>query len=100
VRFHNCPGCQRHITANATEELKLDGYRSIAFKTGGKVYLRSRNDKDFNATYPDIVKALAGMPDETVIDDRPPLAPRVEIWGHLAILSSYLQRDGFQCRSA
>ena len=49
-------------------ELKLDGYRSIAFKTGGKVHLRSRNNKDFNATYPDIVKALGGMPDETVID--------------------------------
>jgi DNA ligase D-like protein (predicted ligase) len=49
-------------------ELKLDGFRSIAFKTGGKVYLRSRNNKDFNATYPSIVKALAHMPDETVID--------------------------------
>jgi bifunctional non-homologous end joining protein LigD len=49
-------------------ELKLDGYRSIAFKTGRKVHLRSRNNKDFNATYPDIVKALGGMPDETVID--------------------------------
>jgi DNA ligase D-like protein (predicted ligase) len=49
-------------------ELKLDGYRSIAFKTGGKVYLRSRNNKDFNASYPHIVKALANMPDETVID--------------------------------
>jgi ATP-dependent DNA ligase len=30
-------------------ELKIDGYRSIAFKTGGKVHLRSRNDKDFSA---------------------------------------------------
>jgi DNA ligase D-like protein (predicted ligase) len=49
-------------------ELKLDGFRSVAFKTGGKVYLRSRNNKDFNASYPDIVKALANMPDETVID--------------------------------
>jgi ATP-dependent DNA ligase len=28
-------------------ELKLDGYRSLAIKTGGKVQLRSRNDKDF-----------------------------------------------------
>jgi bifunctional non-homologous end joining protein LigD len=28
-------------------ELKFDGFRAIAFKTGGKVYLRSRNDKDF-----------------------------------------------------
>jgi ATP-dependent DNA ligase len=32
-------------------ELKLDGFRSIAFKTGGKVHLRSRNDKDVNAKY-------------------------------------------------
>ena len=49
-------------------ELKLDGYRAIAFKTGGKVHLRSRNDKDFSAKYPAIAKALAAMPDETVID--------------------------------
>uniref|UniRef100_Q01RI2 DNA ligase (ATP) n=1 Tax=Solibacter usitatus (strain Ellin6076) TaxID=234267 RepID=Q01RI2_SOLUE len=49
-------------------ELKLDGFRAIAYKTGGKVHLRSRNDKDFNAKYPVIVKALAHMPDETVID--------------------------------
>jgi ATP-dependent DNA ligase len=28
-------------------ELKLDGYRAIAIKTGGEVLLRSRNDKDF-----------------------------------------------------
>src|ERR1700719_191751 len=49
-------------------ELKLDGYRSLAIKTGGKVQLRSRNDNDFNGRYPGIVKALAPMPDETVID--------------------------------
>src|SRR5271170_4528280 len=49
-------------------ELKLDGYRALAIKSGGKVQLRSRNDNDFNSTYPGIVKALAQMPDETVID--------------------------------
>lgn len=49
-------------------ELKLDGYRAVAFKTGGKVRLRSRNNKDFSAKYPAIVKALAAMPDDTVID--------------------------------
>jgi ATP-dependent DNA ligase len=32
------------------------------------VNLRSRNDNDFNVRYPGIVKALAPMPDETVID--------------------------------
>jgi DNA ligase D-like protein (predicted ligase) len=46
----------------------MDGYRSIAFKTGDSVYLRSRNNKDFNGSYPGIVKVLANMPDETVID--------------------------------
>ena len=49
-------------------ELKLDGFRAIAFKAGGKVHLRSRNDKDFNSRYPVLVRALGGMPDETVID--------------------------------
>jgi ATP-dependent DNA ligase len=49
-------------------ELKLDGYRALAIKSGGKVHLRPRNDNDFNHRYPTIVKALAPMPDETVID--------------------------------
>ena len=49
-------------------ELKLDGYRALAIKTGRKVQLRSRNDNDFTGKYPLIVKALAALPDETVID--------------------------------
>jgi bifunctional non-homologous end joining protein LigD len=49
-------------------ELKFDGYRALAIKDGGKVRLRSRNDKDFNSRYPAIVKALTAMPDQTVID--------------------------------
>ncbi len=51
-----------------TYEIKLDGYRALAFKKAGKVHLRSRNDNDFNARYPGIVKALAPLPDDTVID--------------------------------
>src|SRR5262245_27304406 len=49
-------------------ELKLDGYRAVAFTSGRTVELRSRNDKDFTRTYPTIVKALAKLPPETVID--------------------------------
>jgi ATP-dependent DNA ligase len=49
-------------------ELKLDGYRAIAIKSGGRVRLRSRNDKDFAGKYPLIARAFAGLPDETVVD--------------------------------
>jgi DNA ligase D-like protein (predicted ligase) len=49
-------------------ELKLDGYRAIAFKRVGTVHLRSRNDNDFSGRYPGVVTALAKMPDNTVID--------------------------------
>jgi DNA ligase D-like protein (predicted ligase) len=49
-------------------ELKLDGYRAIAFKRNGEVSLRSRNDNDFNQRYPAVVKALRRLPDDTVID--------------------------------
>jgi DNA ligase D-like protein (predicted ligase) len=49
-------------------ELKLDGYRAIAFKRNGAVHLRSRNDNDFNTRYPAVVEALAKLPENTVID--------------------------------
>jgi DNA ligase D-like protein (predicted ligase) len=49
-------------------EVKLDGFRALAIKTNGKVLLRSRNNKDFNAKYPGVVRALQRLPDETVID--------------------------------
>jgi len=49
-------------------QLKLDGYRAVAFKTGGRVHLRSRNDNDFSLRYPAVVTGLAGLPGETAID--------------------------------
>jgi DNA ligase D-like protein (predicted ligase) len=49
-------------------ELKVDGYRAIAFKSGGKLQLRSRNDNDFSRRYPGVLKGLTNLPDETVID--------------------------------
>lgn len=49
-------------------QLKLDGYRAIAFRSGGRLHLRSRNDNDFAVRYPRVVDGLAGLPDETVID--------------------------------
>jgi bifunctional non-homologous end joining protein LigD len=49
-------------------ELKLDGYRALAFKRNGVVHLRSRNDNDFATRHPGVLKGLARMPDDTVID--------------------------------
>jgi len=49
-------------------QLKLDGYRAIAFKTRGAVHLRSRNDNDFNIRYPSVLKGLAALPEDTVVD--------------------------------
>jgi DNA ligase D-like protein (predicted ligase) len=49
-------------------ELKLDGYRAIAFKRNGAVHLRSRNDNDFNTRYPAVVESLAKLPENTVVD--------------------------------
>jgi len=44
-------------------ELKLEGYRALAIKSGGEVQLRSRDYKDFNTRYPGLVEALGSMPD-------------------------------------
>ena len=55
-------------SARWSYQLKFDGYRAVAFKTGGRVHLRSRNDNDFSVRYPAVVRGLAKLPSETVID--------------------------------
>jgi ATP-dependent DNA ligase len=49
-------------------ELKLDGYRAVAIKSGDRVRLLSWNNKDFTARYPVIAEAFRRMPNETIID--------------------------------
>ena len=49
-------------------ELKLDGYRALAIKTGGTIQLRSRNNNDFSRRYPALATALSSLPNETVVD--------------------------------
>src|SRR6202171_3317030 len=49
-------------------EIKLDGYRALAVKTGTGVTLFSRRRKSLNRQFPYIVEALAGLPAGTVVD--------------------------------
>jgi bifunctional non-homologous end joining protein LigD len=49
-------------------ELKLDGYRALAIKSGGMAHLGSRNNKSFDGGYPAILTALGRLPENSVID--------------------------------
>jgi uncharacterized protein GlcG (DUF336 family) len=49
-------------------EIKFDGYRAIAVKSGGRLNLFSRRRNPFNSQYSLVFEALAGLPDNTVID--------------------------------
>jgi len=49
-------------------EIKLDGYRALAVKTGSGVILYSRRKKSLNRQFPYIVEALADLTPGTVVD--------------------------------
>jgi len=49
-------------------ELKFDGYRALAFKTDRRVWLMSRNGRDFAPLFPALVRALEKLPEDTIID--------------------------------
>ena len=86
-------------------QVKFDGYRGVAFKVDGKVHLRSRNDKNFNARFPAVVRGLAKLPKETVIDgelialadDGRPSFNALQDYGSAStpILVLHLRRHGF-----
>ena len=50
-------------------ELKLDGYRLIASKSGGEALLLTRNGNDYTEVFPDIARAVKALPvDDCIID--------------------------------
>jgi DNA ligase D-like protein (predicted ligase) len=46
-------------------ERKLDGVRALAFRSGARVRLRSRNDNDLGGSFPEIVEALGSNQSRT-----------------------------------
>jgi bifunctional non-homologous end joining protein LigD len=49
-------------------EIKLDGYRALAVKSGSDVTLFSRRRKSLNRQFRYIVERLAELPDGTIVD--------------------------------
>ena len=60
---------QRFSDPAWTFERKLDGIRMLAFKSGGRVRLLSRNRLSLNKDYPDVADAIAALPVEQAILD-------------------------------
>jgi ATP-dependent DNA ligase len=50
-------------------EIKFDGYRALAFKSGSDVQLVSRNRTSFNKVYPQLIDALKSLPAKNAIID-------------------------------
>lgn len=50
-------------------EIKYDGFRALAFLSGGSCRLMSRNGKDFGARFPEIMRSLVALKvDNTILD--------------------------------
>ena len=50
-------------------ELKLDGYRLVASKSGGEALLRTRKGNDYTGVFPEIARAIKALPVESCILD-------------------------------
>ncbi|MGH9368649.1 MAG: hypothetical protein ACRD3M_13350, partial [Thermoanaerobaculia bacterium] len=50
-------------------EEKYDGYRILAYKEGKRVTLLSRNGKDRTGSFADVAKAVAALPDRSLLLD-------------------------------
>jgi len=75
-------------------ELKLDGYRALAFKSGAEVRLLSRNRTRFNDNYPQLVDSLKALKAKSFIIDGEIAALDEQGRSSFQLLQSYALRKG------
>ena len=77
-------------------ELKYDGYRLLAERAGKEAYLRSRAGHDLTVTFPEIARAVRGLPYDGVVLDGEVVVPDTEgkpSFGRLQSRGRILNRD-------
>jgi ATP-dependent DNA ligase len=67
---------ERELPGGLLYEPKWDGFRCLAFKDGEDVVLRSRHDRPLERYFPELVAALATLPEPGVVLDGEILASR------------------------
>jgi DNA ligase D-like protein (predicted ligase) len=63
------PAATLPVGPDWTYEVKWDGYRALAVKSGARVRLISRNEKDLTRDYPKVVAAVAALRAEDLVLD-------------------------------
>jgi DNA ligase D-like protein (predicted ligase) len=63
------PAATLPVGPDWTYEVKWDGYRALAVKSGARVCLISRNQKDLTRDYPKVVAAVAALRAEDLVLD-------------------------------
>jgi bifunctional non-homologous end joining protein LigD len=81
---------ERFSDPNWLYERKLDGERCIAYRDGGQLRLMTRNRKQVNGTYPELVRALSGQRAQQFVVDGEVVAFR----GRATSFSELQQRLG------
>ena len=50
-------------------EPKWDGFRTVVFRDGGEIFLQSRNGKQMNRYFPEVIPQIAALPSERLVLD-------------------------------
>jgi ATP-dependent DNA ligase len=77
----------RELPPGLLYEPKWDGFRCRAFRNGGEIDLRSRNDRPLARYFPELVHAFTGLPEARLVLDGELVVPAPAGFDFTALLS-------------